>query len=229
MLSVSTHLPAEARPIFPKLHALLPSIPTVPCGSDRNRPSAGGGRFGDVGVMQNESAQRQDGRDREPVGRSGDVHSVGDDRAHDGARCTSVGRLRCQHRSSQTGTGVPGQTRNELLSEVRRPEVQPGTWRRLPAYLVAAPGDFERIAAGTYQNWRDVADLSMEFIARDPDVTVPTSRGTTCHSRVIFLINLRTNQVVHEQIVRMVVVPSTGNIVTAYPTNRHCRAGDPSA
>lgn len=90
-------------------------------------------------------------------------------------------------------------------------------------------GDFERIAAGTYQNWRDVADLSMEFIARDPDVTVPTSRGTTCHSRVIFLINLRTNQVVHEQIVRMVVVPSTGNIVTAYPTNRHCRAGDPSA
>jgi hypothetical protein len=89
--------------------------------------------------------------------------------------------------------------------------------------------DFERIAEGTYQNWRDVADLSMEFIARDPDVTVQTARGTTCYSRVIFLINIRTNQVVRQQIVRMVVVPGTSSIVTAYPADRHCRAGDPSA
>jgi hypothetical protein len=90
-------------------------------------------------------------------------------------------------------------------------------------------GDFERIAGGTHQNWRDVADLSMEFIAKDPDVTMPTTRGTTCHSRAIFLVNLRTNQVVRQQIVRMIVVTGTGDIVTAYPTERHCRAGDPAA
>ena len=88
-------------------------------------------------------------------------------------------------------------------------------------------GQFEQIAVGTYQNWRDVADLSMEIIARDPDVAIPTTRGTTCYSRVVFLINLRTNQVARQQIVRMVVVTATGDIVTAYPTERHCRTGEP--
>lgn len=79
-----------------------------------------------------------------------------------------------------------------------------------------------QMAFGTYQNWRDVADLSMEIIAKDPDVTVPTMRDTTCYSRVIFLANLRTNQVVRQKIVKMIVVSGTGDIVTAYPTDRHC-------
>ncbi len=82
--------------------------------------------------------------------------------------------------------------------------------------------EFEQIALGTYQNWRDVADLAMEVIARDPDVTIPTARGTTCYSRVVFLVDLRTNQVARQQIVKMIVVSATGDIVTAYPTGRHC-------
>ena len=82
-------------------------------------------------------------------------------------------------------------------------------------------GDFERIASGTYQNWRDVADLSLASIASDPDIAAP-SRGSMCYSRVIFLLNLRTNQVVRQQIVKMIVAPETGNVITAYPADRHC-------
>lgn len=59
--------------------------------------------------------------------------------------------------------------------------------------------DFEQLAAGTYQNWRDVADLAMDSISRDPDVAKPAGDGKGCLSRVIFLRNLRTNQVVRQQ------------------------------
>ena len=53
-------------------------------------------------------------------------------------------------------------------------------------------------------------------------MTIPTARGTTCYSRVVFLVDLRTNQVARQQIVKMIVVSATGDIVTAYPTGRHC-------
>lgn len=33
--------------------------------------------------------------------------------------------------------------------------------------------DFERMALGTGQNWRDVADLAMDTISRDPDSAKP--------------------------------------------------------
>ncbi|GEL19810.1 hypothetical protein PA7_36470 [Pseudonocardia asaccharolytica DSM 44247 = NBRC 16224] len=74
------------------------------------------------------------------------------------------------------------------------------------------------MAAGTYQNWRDVADLAMDAISRDPDKEVPAGGGKACLSRVIFLRNLRTNQVVRQRIVRMIGAVDQNNIITAFPT-----------
>lgn len=81
--------------------------------------------------------------------------------------------------------------------------------------------DFERLAVGTYQNWRDVADLAMRSNTSDPDVTRHRARtGKTCFSRLIYLVNTRTNQVVRTAVVRM-VVSSKNNIITSYP-GAHC-------
>jgi hypothetical protein len=84
-------------------------------------------------------------------------------------------------------------------------------------------GDFQQQAFGTGMNWRDVADLAMATIAADPDSAKPAGDGKGCYSRVLFLRNNRTNQVVRQQIFAMIVVVSTGDIITAYPTSRQCR------
>lgn len=86
---------------------------------------------------------------------------------------------------------------------------------------------FEEIAAGTEQNWRDVADLAMDVISRDPDVALPAQGGKECLSRVIFLRNLNTNQVVRQQIVRMLVITDSNEILTVYPSSQHCQPRDP--
>lgn len=82
--------------------------------------------------------------------------------------------------------------------------------------------DFERLAAGTYQNWRDVADLAMDSISTDPDAAKLAGAGKGCLSRVIFLRNLRTNQVVRPQIIRMFVRLSDNVIITTYPHGSQC-------
>lgn len=81
--------------------------------------------------------------------------------------------------------------------------------------------DFERLAAGTYQNWRDVADKGMAANTSDPDRTTNAGGGKTCYSRVIYLVNRRTNQVVRTAIIRM-IVGNDNNIITSYP-GAHCR------
>ena len=88
-------------------------------------------------------------------------------------------------------------------------------------------GGFEKIAVGTDQNWRDVADLAMNVISRDPDVALPAQGGKECLSRVVFLVNLHTNQVVRQQIVRMLVIGASNDILTAYPSSQHCQPEDP--
>ena len=88
--------------------------------------------------------------------------------------------------------------------------------------------DFERMTFGTGQNWRDIADLSMEAIASDPDVVLPVSGDKMCRSRVIFVRHLRTNQVAGQRIVKMIVANGSNNIVTAYPASRQCAAGEPA-
>ncbi|MFD0900019.1 hypothetical protein [Actinomadura sediminis] len=81
-------------------------------------------------------------------------------------------------------------------------------------------GDFERMAAGTYQNWRDIADLAMSHNTSDPD-RWKHSGGKSCYSRVLYLKNIRTNKVVRKQIFKM-IVSSSNNIITSYPTGTHC-------
>ncbi|HEX4865298.1 MAG TPA: hypothetical protein VFV02_14600 [Acidimicrobiales bacterium] len=86
-------------------------------------------------------------------------------------------------------------------------------------------GDFERMAAGTGQNWRDVADLAMAHIATDPDKWGDAGDGKSCRSRVIFLVNKRTGQVVRQQIVKQISVYKGGrssDIITAYPSSSQC-------
>ena len=82
--------------------------------------------------------------------------------------------------------------------------------------------DFERLAIGTRQNWHDVVDLAMDAIAHDPDAVRPAGGGKACYSRAIQLRNLRTNQLVRTQIVRMYLVISSGDIITVYPHSAQC-------
>ena len=86
--------------------------------------------------------------------------------------------------------------------------------------------DFQRVAAGTGLTWVAVADLAMETIARDPDRAIPAGGGKACLSRVVFLRDSRTNQIVRTQVFRMIVIVSTGEVVTAYPTGKQCQPGD---
>ncbi|HZG91338.1 MAG TPA: hypothetical protein VEZ42_14095 [Pseudonocardia sp.] len=108
---------------------------------------------------------------------------------------------------------------NHRLTYTLRCGNEAGGYRHI---LIRHKGDYERLAAGTFQNWRDIADLSMETIARDPDVALPARNGKACLSRVMFFHNLRTNQLVRQQIFRMIVVVATGDIVTLTPHSEHC-------
>lgn len=85
--------------------------------------------------------------------------------------------------------------------------------------------DFEGTAFGTFQNWRDVADLAMETIAFDPDATFPANGDQTCRSRVLFLKNLQTNQVVRQGIFVMYTQNGANRINTVFPRNFQCRPG----
>lgn len=56
----------------------------------------------------------------------------------------------------------------------------------------------------------------------DPDVTkYNATTRKTCFSRLIYLVNTRTNQVVRTAVVRM-IVSSKNNIITSYP-GAHCK------
>lgn len=82
--------------------------------------------------------------------------------------------------------------------------------------------DFKREASGTNQNWRDVADLAMRSLASDPDAIVPYDGDQTCRSRVIFLYDLRTNQVAKQRIFRMFTDNTTNNINSVFPARSQC-------
>ncbi|WP_156371683.1 hypothetical protein [Microbacterium sp. Leaf203] len=84
-------------------------------------------------------------------------------------------------------------------------------------------GDWQAKAAGTNQNWRDIADIGIDAALRDPVITKPRdSNDTTCYSRKIFLVNTQNNQTVGETIVRVVAGNRSNNIVTAFPSSGYC-------
>ena len=84
--------------------------------------------------------------------------------------------------------------------------------------------DFQNMALepGVFRNWRDVADFATETIAADPDVTKPAPGGQTCLSRIIFLANEQTGQVVRQQIVVMFIGDGTRDINTLTPREGQC-------
>lgn len=82
--------------------------------------------------------------------------------------------------------------------------------------------DFDGAAAGTFQNWRDIADLAIETVAADPDTLVPARGDQTCRSRVLFLVNVQTNHVVRQQIFVMYTRNDSNDIVTVFPRDRQC-------
>ncbi len=67
-----------------------------------------------------------------------------------------------------------------------------------------------------------MADLALDSISRDPDAAKPGGDGKACLSRVIFLRNIRTNQVVRQQVIRLIVRLSDNVIITVFPHGARC-------
>ncbi|WP_086821026.1 hypothetical protein [Allokutzneria sp. NRRL B-24872] len=82
--------------------------------------------------------------------------------------------------------------------------------------------DFEVMAFGTAQNWRDIAHLAIYHTMQTPERNTSVSGGKTCRSRNIILVNLQTKKEVGRKVVRVVTSDTKNNdIITAYPAG-HC-------
>lgn len=58
---------------------------------------------------------------------------------------------------------------------------------------------------------------------KDPDrVRYRSSNDTYCFSRLIYLVNKRTGQVVDRYYPNVIVARGTKNIITAYPSSSQC-------
>ena len=93
-------------------------------------------------------------------------------------------------------------------------------------HIVARNHDdqFVSMAAGTNQNWRDIADLGMAKALNDP-ARITYRRPPThtfCYSAEISLYNKDTGQLVRKKKVQVVIGGSDYNVVSAYPSNSHC-------
>ncbi|OLL89861.1 hypothetical protein Ae406Ps2_6409c [Pseudonocardia sp. Ae406_Ps2] len=78
------------------------------------------------------------------------------------------------------------------------------------------------MAAGTGTNWRDVADLAIDSMLKDPDSLKPANGDQTCRVRVLFLRNNRTNQTVRQQQFKMFTENGSNVVRSAFPDNRGC-------
>ena len=64
--------------------------------------------------------------------------------------------------------------------------------------------------------------LFRSTVTTDPDVSVPAGGNQLCLSRVVFLNNRRTGQLVRQQIVRVYIDAATRNVNSAHPRERQC-------
>ncbi|GAA4022575.1 hypothetical protein GCM10022247_53530 [Allokutzneria multivorans] len=81
--------------------------------------------------------------------------------------------------------------------------------------------DFEVMAFGTAQNWRDIAHLAIHHTMQTPEKNT-SNGGKTCRSRNIILVNLQSNKEVGRKVVRVVTSDTKNNdVITAYPAG-HC-------
>jgi hypothetical protein len=81
----------------------------------------------------------------------------------------------------------------------------------------------EAKAAGTYQNWRDIADIGMYAALSNSTVTkIRYSNDTTCFSKRIYLVDVRTGRTVGRTITRIVAGNRSNNVVTSFPSSGYC-------
>lgn len=86
--------------------------------------------------------------------------------------------------------------------------------------------EWEQAAAPAGLNWRDIADFGIEWTLKDPDhITYNKKKGSYCFSRLIYLVNTRSNQTAGQKIVNVVVGAGNKRIVTAWPRNGQCTTG----
>ena len=78
--------------------------------------------------------------------------------------------------------------------------------------------DYADLAAGTGQNWRDVADLALTKTLNDPTkVTFNEDKNTFCFSTKIYLLNRSSGQQVGSSIVYTIIGNQNWNVITTYP------------
>lgn len=83
--------------------------------------------------------------------------------------------------------------------------------------------NWESKAAGTYQNWRDVADIGMHAaLSNSAKTTYRAANDTNCYSKRIYLVNVQTGQTVADTITRVVAGTRSNNVVTAFPSSGYC-------
>jgi hypothetical protein len=79
---------------------------------------------------------------------------------------------------------------------------------------------WENKSFGTFQSWREIADISIAAVLADPVVKGPVKRGKRCYSRYVFLWDVSRDRMIDFMTVR-VVFKATGDrrIITAYPAD----------
>jgi hypothetical protein len=83
--------------------------------------------------------------------------------------------------------------------------------------------DLQNLTFGTtIGNWRDLADLAIDSIAKDPDVTVPAPGNQICMSRVLFLNDEQTGEQVRQQVFVMYIDASSRTVNTLTPRSTQC-------
>jgi hypothetical protein len=76
---------------------------------------------------------------------------------------------------------------------------------------------------GTFQSWREIADISIAAVLADPVVKGPVEDGKRSYSRYLYLWDVSCDRMIDFMTVR-VIFKAAGDrrIVTAYPTDNNC-------
>jgi hypothetical protein len=83
--------------------------------------------------------------------------------------------------------------------------------------------DWERKAFGTHQGWRELVDISVDAVLRNPDVAGKERGGKRCFSRHVYLWDYERDQVVDFMTVKVVFLAhGSHKIITAYPATNNC-------
>lgn len=92
-------------------------------------------------------------------------------------------------------------------------------------------GQWERDGAIGGTNWRDHADWSTDVVLNDPDAVTyrmnkRTGKANFCCSREVELWDRGHRRHVTDRIIRVALKADTADIITAYPTDHHCKVAN---